>query len=208
MNLEVSAWAALRDGESFGAVEGAEAIPAQLRRRLPAFTRDIARCALPLLRTDPRTDVVFSSRNGDLASTATLLTDLARRELLSPALFSMSVHNAPPGVLSLCLGACGDHTAIAAGEDNLSAALVEAFLRLQDSESVALVHADQRLPEIYAELGDDSNATGIVLAMRLGLASGGGLPVSQTAAAAAEIIDALRDGRRVFSVSARRALAA
>ncbi len=152
---------------------------------------------------------MFSSCNGDISSAATLLADLAKRELLSPALFSMSVHNAPPGILSLCFGACGDHTAIAAGEASLHAGLLEAFLCLREAQSVVLVHADQRLPEFYAELG--GNAPAIVLAMRLKLAPAGappGLAVSRSSAAAPEIIDALLGGLRTLRCAELQALAA
>ncbi|MCR6645149.1 MAG: beta-ketoacyl synthase chain length factor [Terricaulis sp.] len=57
--------------------------------------------------------MIASGTRGDLDSTVKLLTDLAQGELLSPALFAFSVHNAPAGALSLCLSPNGDHTALA-----------------------------------------------------------------------------------------------
>jgi hypothetical protein len=195
--LEVADWAALISTdpvEQIGAAEGPETIPAQMRRRLPPFAREVARCALPILRADPASVVVFASPHGDLVSAATLLSDLARKELLSPALFSLSVHNAPAGVLSLCVTERGDHTAIAGDAATLPAALIECYARLAESgsDALTLVYADQKFPEVYAHLEED--APGVVLALRLRRASG---------AAAAQAM--IRAGR-ASAVAAARAL--
>lgn len=204
--LEVADWAALISADSveqLGAAEGPETIPAQYRRRLPAFARDVARCALPVLRADPNAPVVFSSVNGDLASAVTLLTDLARKELLSPALFSLSVHNAPAGVLGLCLSERGDHTAIAGGDATLSSALLECFTRLadEDVESVVLIHADERLPSAYAELDNDTPGAIITARLRRAQNADGAGPVAPGRAGAVALARALHDGARKLGFS-------
>lgn len=214
--LDVAEWAALVSTdvvEPLGMAADATVIPAQLRRRLPAYSRDVARCAMPLLQAAPGCDVVFSSPHGDLASTVTLLTDLAKRELLSPALFSHSVHNAPPGILSLCVADHGDHTAIAGGADTLAAALVEAHARLASAETASLVvvHADERLPPIYAHLDDE--APGVCLAMRLtlvGASADGEVAITEGRDGALALVRALQAGvRRLrFSLPHIEALAA
>jgi hypothetical protein len=147
-------------------------IPAGQRRRLPPFARDVLRCALPLLREAPATPIVYSSPNGDLDSTLMLLKDIARHDLLSPALFALSVHNAPAGALSQCLTGPGDQISIAGDAATLSAGLVEAYARLAAGEcaSILLIHADERLPETYAALDDD--APGVFLALSLRLVGG------------------------------------
>lgn len=200
--LDVAEWAALVSTdavEQLGMAADASVIPAQLRRRLPAYAKDVARCAVPLLQTAPGCDVIFSSPHGDLDSTVTLLTDLAKKELLSPALFSHSVHNAPPGILSLCVEDHGDHTAIAGGDDTLSAALVEAYARLASAEiaTIVVVHADDRLPPVYAPL--DDAAPGICIAMRLTLVAASAdseIAVGDGRAGAVAIARALQHGAR------------
>ena len=168
--LETAAWAAListDDVVQMGAAGAATEIPAALRRRLPPFSRDMVRCTLPLLRETPDSPVIASGTRGDLASTVKLLTDLASGELLSPALFAFSVHNAPAGALSLCLKS-GDHTALAGGEGAFAAALTEAYARLAISEAdtIIVTHAEERDPEFYEHLGDHQTP-GVFLALRL-----------------------------------------
>lgn len=214
--LEVADWAALISTdtvEQLGAAEGPEAIPAQMRRRLPPFARDVARCALPVLRADPASTVVFSSPHGDLVSAVTLLSDLARKELLSPALFSLSVHNAPAGVLSLCVTERGDHTAIASDSGTLSAALIECYVRLAEGgfDSIILIHAEDKLPEIYAHLDED--APGVFLALRLrraGSANAAETVVHLGRSGAAAVVRAISSGmRRIgFGPPSEKAIAA
>jgi hypothetical protein len=81
------------------------------------------------------------------------------------------VHNAPAGVLSLCVEARTDHTAIAAGRDSLLAGLCESYVRLADGASgaIVLVHGEEQLPAIYKDF--DERAPGVFLAMRLTLAA-------------------------------------
>lgn len=174
--LETAAWAGIVSGdnaEQLGAAGLATDIPAALRRRLPAFSREMVRCTLPLLRDAPETAVIASGTRGDLASTVTLLTDLAKGELLSPALFAFSVHNAPAGALSLCLSPTGDHTALAGDKDCFAAALTEAYARIAigEADSVIVAHAEARDPEFYEHLGD-SQTPGVFLALRLARAQG------------------------------------
>lgn len=172
--LEAAAWAAIVSAdtvEELGAAGAATDIPGALRRRLPAFSREMVRCTLPLLRDAPETAVIASGTRGDLESTVKLLTDLAQGELLSPALFAFSVHNAPAGALSLCLKPTGDHTALAGDADAFAGALTEAYARLAigEAESVIVSHAEARDPAFYEHLGD--NATpGVFLALRVTLA--------------------------------------
>jgi hypothetical protein len=174
--VEAAAWAAIVSAENvedLGAVGAASEIPMALRRRLPLFSRDMVRCALPLLRQRPADTVITSGTRGDLDSTVKLLTDLARGELLSPALFAFSVHNAPAGALSLCMKPTGDHTALAGAEGAFSAALTEAYARLtlNEAESVLVVHAEERDPEFYEHLGD-ADTPAVFFAARLERAQG------------------------------------
>jgi hypothetical protein len=62
-----------------------------------------------------------------------------------------------------------------------------------------VVYADQRLPDIYADLAEDS--PGIVLAMRLNLAPTSAAPaiaVKAERSAAVDIVGALHGGHRVL----------
>lgn len=172
LGLDVANWAAILSAETaedFGAAAPETVIPAGQRRRLPAFSRSVLRTALPLLTNKPRCPVILTSPHGDLHSTVTLLTDIARREVLSPSLFGLSVHNAPTGALSLCLEQPGDQISIAGDASTFAAGLTEAYVRLATHEapSVVLIYAHERLPETYAAF--DTPGPGVFLAVELTL---------------------------------------
>ncbi|HVZ99873.1 MAG TPA: beta-ketoacyl synthase chain length factor [Caulobacterales bacterium] len=203
LSLDVAEWAALLRGqtvERLGAAAAADLIPERYRRRLPGFARDALSCALPLLQDDPAAPVVFCSPHGDLASAGALLSDIARRELLSPTVFSLSVHNAPAGVLSLCVSGPGDHTAIAGGAGTLPAGMIEARARLvlDEAKSVVLVYADERPSGLYADFAEEE-APGVFAALKLRLGSGSAAPtavVAPTRDGALALVKALEAGAR------------
>lgn len=216
LELDVVNWAAVvstETAEDFGAAEPATVIPAAQRRRLPSFSRDVLRASLPLLRDHPRCPVVLSSPHGDLTSTVTLLSDIAKREVLSPSLFGLSVHNAPTGALSLMLEQPGDQISLAGDEATLAAGLTEVYARLatQSAPSILLIHADERLPSVY-EVFEESDAPSVVLAMMLRRADGSAAPISvgEGRAGAASVVGALRAGqtRLQFSPPKPKAVAA
>ena len=112
---------------------------------------------------------VFSSRHGESTRTLRLLLSLARNETMSPADFSLSVHNASAGLLSISTGARSGHTAIAAGADSFAAGLIEALaqLRVAPFVPVLLVYFDEALPVPLNEI-DTLSMDGLALAVLLG----------------------------------------
>jgi hypothetical protein len=97
---------------------------------------------------------VFCSRHGEFGRTLGLLRDGALGELLSPTEFSVSVHNALAGLLSIATKATGGHTALAAGADTFAYGLLEsvASLSAAPDEPVLLVYFDEALPSPFSEL--------------------------------------------------------
>ena len=91
-------------------------LPRMLRRRLNATGR--AACeAVALLDDGNNQPLIHASRHGDVSSSLNMLQGLNAGDPVSPASFSMSVHNAVLGVYSiasqhhgptLALGACGN----------------------------------------------------------------------------------------------------
>jgi len=84
------------------------------RRRLSSLARGVFHCTG---RIGPPGDVplVFASRHGEAERTLAILGDLAAGAEVSPLLFSMSVHNAVPGLLSILRGNRAPATALAPG---------------------------------------------------------------------------------------------
>ena len=147
----------------------ADTMPMLLRRRLgPLGQRAVA--AAYETGVDPGARYIFCSRHGDLRRTVTLLSAIAAREPLSPAEFSVSVHNAFAGLLSIAAHATAGHTALAAGPDTFAFGLVEALgcLAASPHERVLLVYYDEEPPAPYGEL---PTATGEGLALALLLAA-------------------------------------
>ncbi len=131
-----------------------KAIPAMLRRRLSPLGKMALSTAIPLLKeTDSGVPTVLVSRHGDLHRTVNLLQDLAAGESLSPTHFSLSVHNAIGGLLSIARKDTSSMTALACGFDDISTALLEAqaILTEQDCKQVLCLIYDEPLPALYQQ---------------------------------------------------------
>jgi hypothetical protein len=175
----IAAWAAILCGadgaeERLGDCVGERDIPAGLRRRLGPLGRMGVACGLGVAPQGDA-DIVFCSRHGDVSLAHQLLSELIAGEPMSPAGFSMSVHNTVPGVLDLARKARIGHTAIAACAQTLSAGLAEAWLRLtaRPHLDVVLIYAEMPLPDFY-ERFMDGDLGGTALALRLSAARGEG----------------------------------
>lgn len=144
-------WAAGRKHIGGDNQPNVQAIPAMLRRRLSSLGKVALATAMPLLDDSTRTPAVLVSRHGDLNRTVTLLTDLAAGEELSPTHFSLSVHNAIGGLLSITRGDPSSITALACGVDDVSTALLEAhaILTERDCGQVLCLVYDEPVPGVY-----------------------------------------------------------
>lgn len=125
-------------------------LPALLRRRLDRLGRMALHTAWPCLEGLDAVELVFASRDGSLPRTLELLAALVHDELLSPTLFSVSVHNGTAGLYSMARGDRSPTTAVAAGPDSLVMGLLEAAsLIATGSPRVLMCYADQALPPPY-----------------------------------------------------------
>jgi len=138
-----------------GEEPGVKAMPPMLRRRAGFFGKMALEVAYECL--DGRTDVpvVFCSRHGEVARAVELLSDLARGDPLSPPAFSLSVHNAHVGLLTIARKDRANHIALAAGGATIEHAVIEACGLLADgAASVLLVACDAPLPELFMPFRD------------------------------------------------------
>ena len=112
---------------------------------------------------------VFASRHGELARTVGILKTLAEDETPSPAEFSMSVHHAIAGLLSIHTGNRQGHTAVAAGVDTFGFGFLESLgvIAAEPGASVLLVYCDAPLPDEYAELDPVDDPEPLVLALHM-----------------------------------------
>ncbi|WP_430475490.1 beta-ketoacyl synthase chain length factor [Thalassospira lucentensis] len=144
----------------------AKGIKPALRRRLDLYGRAAAEMLSRTLKGDDNPHIVFASRHGNLDRTLKLIHQVATDELLSPADFGMSVHNALVGIASINWSITESHTAISAGNDTLISALTETLCQLGDTGGpVILVYIDLVLPEIYQDV-ELANIHGMALGLR------------------------------------------
>lgn len=143
-------------------------VPAMLRRRLSHLGKMAIACANDTEQSIPHRPSLFCSRHGELARSVDLLSNLAQGELLSPTHFSLSVHNAVGGMLSINKKDPSNITAIAAAENMVPTALLEASLIMQEQscDEILCVIYDDLMPEVYAKqtsIPDHAYALALVL---------------------------------------------
>lgn len=96
--------------------------------------------------------VILTSRHGEFSRTFSILESLAVENSVSPADFSLSVHHALIGLLSIAKNNKSGHTALAAGRESLFLGLIDAASCLIDNpnQDVLVVHYDEPLGGVYA----------------------------------------------------------
>ncbi len=163
-------WAATARALPTPAQAPVSVMPALLRRRLGHADRQGIEAAWELGAGHGRLPVAWASRHGQIIRSARLLQSLACGEAPAPMDFSLSVHNAPLGILSIASDGQRAVTAIAAGDESLVAALLEAQgWMAEGAEQALVIHTDEPPPPDYVGVWDGDCAD-VGLALRLGSA--------------------------------------
>mgnify|MGYP003121641211 CR=1 FL=1 len=119
------------------------------RRRLSPLARVVF---YTLYQCEPQSGgpVVFSSTMGEIQRTQGILEAIADGDPVSPAAFSLSVHNAVVGLWSLVNGVTSPMISLAPVEGSPVPALLEAAGMLAEGwESVLVVFCEEAYPEFY-----------------------------------------------------------
>lgn len=176
--LDWKAWTPAHDAQP-----DVSAIPAMLRRRLSPIARAAMSVIMPLAQAYGAMPLVYVSRHGDLNRTLGLLEELARGEPVSPAAFSLSVHNATAGLFSIQQGLTQNIVALSAGAEDLVPALLESVgLCNPHSPRVLCVFSDEPPPPVYAHQIDQPAQP---YALALVIESGHGWQLAHSPAASA-----------------------
>jgi len=145
------AWArcetSLPDHEETAAVR---AMPPLLRRR----SHPLGRAALEALYAPELAyadqPIILCSRHGEIDRSAILLQALATEGKVSPQEFSMSVHNAIPGLFLIARQSRSPVIALASENRLALSGITEALVRLADGvSSVILIFCDAPLPMLF-----------------------------------------------------------
>ncbi|MCH8686375.1 beta-ketoacyl synthase chain length factor [Sphingosinicellaceae bacterium A1X5R2] len=151
-------------------------LPPLQRRRMSRLSRmalTVAHDCLEAATAQPA--LVFCTRYGEYERTYGLLQDLADGEALSPASFSVSVHNTAAGLCSIHEGLAGYSTAISAGRETLEHGFLDCatLLNTGEADEALLVFHDEPLPEVYGR-PEPGFPGGLALALLLRRAGQGG----------------------------------
>lgn len=126
--------------------------------------------------------MIFCTRYGQYECTYSLLQELAAEEPLSPASFSVSVHNAAVGQFSIFEGLTGHSTVISSGPATLESAFVDcaAMLATGEAGEALLVYHDEPLPEVYGHTAPQKAPEGLALGLLMRRAGQGGAELELT----------------------------
>ncbi|RKR04336.1 beta-ketoacyl synthase-like protein [Kushneria sinocarnis] len=161
-------------------------IPAMLRRRLTPLGRAVCGMLHALGSEAEGIPILHASRHGDGHRPLDMLDTIATGDGVSPARFSLSVHNAIVGVHSIASGHHAPMAAIAATGDEFAALLEESLGYLADGQpEVIAVFSDSPLPTRY-RAADIAPETPAAVALRFSSRQGRRLherPLDHAAAA-------------------------
>lgn len=102
-------------------------VPPLLRRRLSPLQKAFFHLANFGPDAPAPRNVVFASRDGEDALTRRIVADFRADGSVSPHRFSSSVYNAAPGLWSVFTKNVAPYTAVAAGDETVRCALLEAL---------------------------------------------------------------------------------
>jgi hypothetical protein len=145
-----------------------ESVPAMQRRRLGPLARVVFHVLGQCADISKQEPVVFSSLMGEIQRTQSILSDIAAEKPVSPAAFSLSVHNAISGQWSLIHGIRAPMVALSPVQGSCVAALMEAAGMLQEKtySAVNVVLYEEDFPSFYAPFLKGPHAP-TALALRL-----------------------------------------
>lgn len=168
-------------------------LPAMLRRRCTPLTRivltaafgclgesaaeGLAASAPPAGGTPDAVRTVFASRHGSINESIELLHAIVRRERISPAKFSHTVHNAQAGLFCIAAGNREASSSLAARGDTFACGWLEALghLEREPGRPVLLVTGDVALEPTFAALVDEPpGAYGLALLLAVDAEGGAG----------------------------------
>ncbi len=139
-------------------------VPAMMRRRMTNLEKIAMGLGCQIAPQTTDYSVVFASQFGEWNQTVQLIKQFYSDKEMSPAGFSNSVHNAAAGVFSLLTKNTNSYTSIAAGENTLEMAILQALLAKND---VLVIFAGEHCPEMYDPVfNGDKRAYGLAMMIR------------------------------------------
>lgn len=144
-------------------------LPVALRRRITPIGQRLLQAGAICARSEPEPLYVFASRHGEMTRTLSILTSMTGQNEVSPADFSLAVHNALAGLLSIHIGNTLGHTALSSGPDSFAYGFMEALASLHEEPGrpVLYCYGDAPLPDLYADFSYTDKGLPLVVALVL-----------------------------------------
>ena len=155
-----------------------DSVPKMLQRRLSPLAKAVFNSADKCIVTSEQIPIVFSSANGEICKSLAMLNAIQAGDEVSPAAFSLSVHNAIAGLFSIVYANQQEITVIASGQEGIAPAFIEGLGILQEgAQAVLLVLYDEPIADFYPVSPFNLNADNMcALTLRIAL-TGDGLPL-------------------------------
>jgi hypothetical protein len=137
-----------------GESPGLEYTEPLFRRRLSQISRMTVEVVHDLLPPGAPVRLFFLSFRGELTRQLSINRMLTEGGGIPPAAFSLSVFNAPPALAAIALGLTAGYSALYPPEGDFSSALAAAAAPVLSGAlpELALVYADELVPEAYRPL--------------------------------------------------------
>lgn len=138
------------------------------RRRLSQISKMTVQVVHDLLPLDENTKMFFLSFRGEVSKQLKINKMVLEDKSLMPAVFSLSVFNAPVALASIAFGLKGGYSALYPGNNSFSSgfAAAKAALLGGTDEKIVFVYADEEIPQEYRNIIAD-NAPPFAFAMLL-----------------------------------------
>jgi hypothetical protein len=127
-------------------------LPAMMKRRLTPLGRQAIEMLYKHI-TQAEIPWIISCQHADAIRKVRLLSSIAKKELISPTDFSLSVHNAIIGIFSIATQNKQMHTAITGSDASFETGLLEALaLQIDKKCTVGYIYYDAFLPKQLIEI--------------------------------------------------------
>lgn len=151
-----------------------QAVPKMFKRRLSPLAKTVFCAALSCETETSNLPIIFSSSHGELAKSLAMMETIEAGEEVSPTLFSLSVHNAIAGLFSIAFNNKNQITVLAAGEEGMAPAFIEALGLFQEGEKeLLLILYDEPLPDFFPSKPYQVSSETCAIALKLTVAGTG-----------------------------------
>ncbi len=140
----------LENSNSFSSIDLSD-IPMIKRRRLPP----VAKLCFSVIQklNCANCPIIFASQNAELERTLNIIRSFD--DEVSPAQFSLSVHNAIPGLLSILNKNKSIYTSIDCNSGIIETSIIDAVSMLNENDKVMIIYFEDNQPTEYKQLEEE-----------------------------------------------------